>query len=410
MPKNDKRLIQVTPGPTLMHPEVQDAMRRDTQTHLSTDFFDEIRDVQSMLRKLFRTKNRHTGFLSGSGTLGNESGVQNLVHPGDTVVIGDMGWFSQRIKKMVHRRAPTGDMTTELISAGEHHTIEPDMFRDALAKHGKGAVAAAFLPKVETGTGTEIPSDDMREIAHIADEYEVPLVLDAVCALGGSQVETDEWGVGVVSGCSQKGLNASPGLAPITIRNDVMERVVQGKKEGRVPGSEYTDFEDVFKYFHERQYHHTPPTHLVYALRKSLQLLFERANGNFDKFVYAEHRNNQRALEVGMAAIGFENPVPLKKRANVVSVFDVPNGEKSVALQEQLLQVTEAHGEPINGIEVALGKGEHASRQIRIGLLGMWSTRKTVQQVLDGVDQVMGAGNKAVDAADQYYASLGTDE
>jgi alanine-glyoxylate transaminase/serine-glyoxylate transaminase/serine-pyruvate transaminase len=398
-------------------------MRRQTLTHLNHHFLEELREIQELLRKVFTTDNQHTGFLTGSGTLGNEAAVQNFVHPGDRVIVCDMGWFSHRILEMLKRRDPSRNIEVDLLQPPNgRDVVQPDQIEEKL-KQGKDH-AGIFIPKVETSTGAEVPFGTMSEIWRLSKQYNVPLLVDGVCALGGTAMS----GATFVSSCSQKGLSAPAGVAPFTLTDEGMERIQENKKQGKMPGSVYTDLEQVMQYFSNGVYHNTPPIHAVFGLRVALQRLLDRCREqNFDlDYVFGEHRRNQEALNEGLETIGFKNPVHPDERSSVTSVFEVPDDTNAHELRKKLMQVKSVlggmwhrsgqsvqrgegkkvwrylFGRKIGGVEVAAGKRDPA-KEIRVAQLGEWSRQETTFAVLDAFGQVTGAGRKAVDAAEDFY-------
>jgi len=57
-------------------------------------------EEQALLRAVFQTKNTLTFPMSGTGSAGMETAFCNFVEPGDTVVIGCNGYFSERMCEM----------------------------------------------------------------------------------------------------------------------------------------------------------------------------------------------------------------------------------------------------------------------------------------------------------------------
>jgi aspartate aminotransferase-like enzyme len=182
-----------------------------------------------------------------------------------------------------------------------------------------------------------------------------------------------------------------------------MERIQQNKALGRLPGSLYFDLEENMHYWRNGTYHATPGVQGIYALKRALEMTFERAGGDLPK-MFKQHAFNQRALEVGLESIGFVNPVELAKRASVVSVLRTPEGIDAEILRQTLLQVKQVRGQPIAGVEVAAGKRD-PQREIRMALLGLWSNKDTVLDACDAMDQVNGNNRLALTAAEQYFTA-----
>lgn len=345
------------------------------------------------------TENNHTGALTCSGTGGNEAGVMNFVHPGDKVLYVNSGFFSGRMGDMISRRCPKEIIEMD---TGFGQTVDPNCFEETIARYGEAGISAAFVAQIETSAGTEISHLDLVRLGTIATRYRVMLCVDAVCALGGAPISADAWQAAYVSACSQKGVNAPPGTAPFTVSPLAMERIQERRRQGYPPGSLYFDLESNMRYWNEGIYHATPGVQNIYALEKALQMTIDRANGNLPH-MFNQHAINQRALEAGLEEIGFTNPVELAKRASVVSVFEAPRGIDAREVRQQLLRVKQVRGKQIGGVEFAAGKRDPA-REMRVALLGLWSNRETVLDACDAMGQVTGTHDRAVQAAEGYFA------
>jgi len=63
--------------------------------HLDPYFSDLMDDTTELLRSLFRTTNKLTIPISGTGSAGMEAGFCNFLEAGDAVVIGVNGLFNK---------------------------------------------------------------------------------------------------------------------------------------------------------------------------------------------------------------------------------------------------------------------------------------------------------------------------
>ena len=60
------------PGPSDIHPQGLEALARPTVGHLDPFYLRVMDELQSMLKELFRTKNRMTMAISGTGPRGRK--------------------------------------------------------------------------------------------------------------------------------------------------------------------------------------------------------------------------------------------------------------------------------------------------------------------------------------------------
>ena len=91
-----KRLL-MGPGPSEVDPRVYRAMTQPVLGHMDPLFLESLSQLQSMLRSSFRTGNRITLPIAGTGSAGMEAALINFLEPGDeeAVVVG--GVFAGRM-------------------------------------------------------------------------------------------------------------------------------------------------------------------------------------------------------------------------------------------------------------------------------------------------------------------------
>ncbi len=97
------------PGPSEVHPRVLRAMSTPLVGHLDPAFLAVMNEVQDLLRYTFRTENRWTIPVSGTGSAAMEAAFANLIEPGDTVLVPSNGYFGARMESIgaAGRSTPT---------------------------------------------------------------------------------------------------------------------------------------------------------------------------------------------------------------------------------------------------------------------------------------------------------------
>ncbi|MFP4175533.1 MAG: hypothetical protein ACLFSW_07150, partial [Halobacteriales archaeon] len=95
--------VLLGPGPSNVHPRVLGAMNTSIVGHLDPYFVDIMDEVQDLLRYVFRTDNRWTLPVSGTGSASMEAAISNLVEPGDKVLVPTNGYFGARMESMAQR-------------------------------------------------------------------------------------------------------------------------------------------------------------------------------------------------------------------------------------------------------------------------------------------------------------------
>ena len=141
------------PGPSDVHPRVLAALARPTIGHLDPLFLRQLDEVQAALRKLFRTQNRITLPISGTGSAGMEACFANLIEDGDEVVIGVNGVFGTRMAEVATR------LGAKVVCAQAEWgaPIAPESVRDALTRCARPRLIAIIHAETSTGAWQEVP-------------------------------------------------------------------------------------------------------------------------------------------------------------------------------------------------------------------------------------------------------------
>src|SRR6476646_7840319 len=145
-PLNPPERLLMGPGPSNPDPRVLAAMGRNPVGHLDPYFVELMDQTMGALRGVFRTQNHHTLPISATGSAGLEAIMMNLLEPGDSAVVGVVGYFGQRLAEMARRSG--ADVRTIEVGPGE--IIDPAQIAAALEQ--RPAKLVAFV-HVETTTG-----------------------------------------------------------------------------------------------------------------------------------------------------------------------------------------------------------------------------------------------------------------
>lgn len=377
------------PGPSDIHPRVLEALGRPTVGHLDPYYLKIMDELQSMLRDLFRTKNRMTMAISGTGSAGQEAVVANLVEPGEPVLICVNGVFGGRLADMAERAG--GEVIKIERPWGEVFTVAE--VKEALARVKPKVVAIVMA---ETSTGAWQP---IEEIAAAIRDSGAMLILDTVTALGGIPVEIDKWQIDAVYSGTQKCLSCPPGLAPVSFSDRAVEKILKRREKVR---SWYLDVSLIANYWGgDRVYHHTAPINMTYGLHEALRLILEEGL----EASFARHRRNHEALKAGLAAIGIEYATQAGHALPQLNAVRIPAGVDDAAIRKALL-------ERFN-IEIGAGLGAFKGKVWRIGLMGYTSRQNNVLVLLAALEQLLAEhGHRfehgvGVAAANAVYGSGG---
>lgn len=353
------------PGPSPVHPLVARALAAPVLGHLDPAYLAILDETAALLRAAFRTENRVTLALPGTGSSGMEAAMVNLLEPGDTVIVGVAGYFGARMVEVASRQGAN----VVQVDAPWGEAIPAERFAEALQKY-PGARMVAVV-QGETSTGVLQP---VAEIARLARDAGALSVIDAVTSFGGVELPVDGWGIDMVYSCSQKCLGCPPGLSPVTVSDRAMERIATRTQP---VANFYLDLALLAKYWGpERVYHHTSSAPLTYALRVALALLHEEG---LDARV-ARHAGNAAALRAGLSAMGI-TPLVAEGWLPMITTARVPASVDEARVRTRLLAE--------HSMEVGAGLGPLRGQIWRFGLMGHGSSPETVLLLLHALERVL---------------------
>ncbi|MBE3519549.1 MAG: alanine--glyoxylate aminotransferase family protein [Firmicutes bacterium] len=354
------------PGPSNPDPRVLRALSEPTLGHLDPDFVSIMDETTDLLRYVFTTKNRLTIPVSGTGSAGMEAAIVNTLEPGDTAIICVAGVFGERMVDVATRAGAR----VVRVDASWGAPVDPDDVRKAVKLNPQAKVVG--IVHAETSTGVLQPLD---EIARIAHEAGMRLIVDAVTSLGGVKVPVDELGLDFVYSGTQKCLSCPPGLAPVTVNDDTLSFIKNRKTKCQ---SWYLDLSMIERYWgSERFYHHTAPVNMIYALNEALRIIKEEGL----EARWRRHCLNQQALVAGLEAMGLKLVVQPEYRLPSLTTVFLPEGLDDVRARKKLLDEF--------GIEVGGGLGKFKGKVWRIGLMGTNSTKPVVLTLLTAMECVL---------------------
>jgi alanine-glyoxylate transaminase/serine-glyoxylate transaminase/serine-pyruvate transaminase len=360
------------------------AMAAPVISHLDPAMMSMLDDLRAQLASAFRAADGAFSFaISGTGTSGMEAAVANATKPGSRALVVVSGYFGDRLAQMLERYgAKVSRLQVEWGRASD-----PEQLARALQAGGADIVA---MVHGETSTGVVNP---IQEMIGVARKHGALTIVDAVTTLGGVPLMTGEWDVDVCYSCTQKGLGAPSGLAPITFSKRALE--------SRVPSrSFYLDVGLLEDYWVRRKYHHTISAPLIYALHEALVAVEEEGLASR----WDRHRRHHLALVAGLDALGISLLPPHAERLWTLNAVRVPDGVDEPSVRRRLLEEF--------GIEIGAGLGPLAGKIWRVGIMGAGSTLSNTLLFLSVFERVLrasghraGSESSALAAAERVVAS-----
>lgn len=348
------------PGPSNLYPRVRRAMGSGMIGHLDPAFLDLLDETNARLRTVWQTDNTLTFPVSGTGSAGMEAALLNLAGPGSTVVIGVNGVFGGRMCEVAERAGAT----VIRVDFPWGQPVDPDAL---LGAHDSPDLIGVVHAETSTGVRSDIASLGARK-------GDALLLADCVTSLGGIEVAIDEWGIDVAYAGTQKCLGVAPGLAPFTINERALGRLVER------PRTWYLDLGLIAAYVGEsstRAYHHTAPITMIQGLHAGLGAILEEGLDN----VWARHAEVGATLHEGLVERGFELFAAEGHRLPELTTVVVPDGIDEAKVRRRLLEE--------HGIEIGGGLGEYAGQVWRIGLMGHTARQRNVYALFGALDRLL---------------------
>ena len=365
MPRVTERLL-LGPGPSPVARRVMDAMTAPVLSHLDPEMMTILDDIRQRLDTAFQaTEGSLSIAISGTGTSGMEAAVANTVRPGTRAIAVVGGYFGDRLAQMLTRYGAS--VTRVDVEWGR--ACDPARLEVALHE---GADLVTMV-HAETSTGVLNP---VSEMCAVASARGAMTIVDAVTSLGAHPVDARAWGADVVYSCTQKGLGAPSGLAPITFSKRARDSRV--KTEATGSRSFYFDLALLEDYWLNRKYHHTISAPLVYALREALVAVADEGLAAR----WERHRSNHLALAARLETLGLRLLPPAGERLWSLNAVSVPDRIDDARIRTRLLDEY--------NIEIGAGLGPLAGKIWRVGLMGSGSTRENVERLTGALETLLG--------------------
>lgn len=313
------------------------------------------------LRKLFVTDGAVYPLI-GSGSTGLDAAVGSMLAPGQRLALVKNGYFGEHLQMI----AAANGIEVLAIEEPWGRAARPEAVCAAL--DAAAPVHALALVHAETSTGALNP---VRAIAALAKQRGLPVIVDAVTALAGTELRVDDWGIDVCVAASQKALAAPAGFGLVAVAPSgwaYMDSHPVG------PRGWYQDLRTWRRIAAQSPDHHPQPATMSNGLLAAVALQLRRIQAmGLDAYI-ERHARAARRFRAGAAAAGIELLVPEAEATPQVSAVVIPAGVSAEAVQAALLEQY--------GLFVGLGIGELRGRILRIGHMGKAASDEYVDAAL----------------------------
>jgi alanine-glyoxylate transaminase/serine-glyoxylate transaminase/serine-pyruvate transaminase len=340
------------PGPTTVPDEVLRAMHRPAVDIYSGGLIDVTMSLLEDLKRVFRTSG-YTYIYAANGHGAWEAALCNVLSRGDKILVLESGRFALGWGEMAQKLG----VKVEVLQGDWRRAVRPDQVEERLRADKGHEIKAILVVQVDTASGVvnDIPaiSKAIRAASHPA-----LFMVDAVASLGTMPFEMDAWGIDVAVSGSQKGLMTPPGLGLVAASERAF--ALHGTANLNTP---YWDWGFREGEEHYQKYCGTPPEHLIFALRRALDMLFEEG---FEA-AFERHRLLAEAVRRAVAvwsegeALAFNITEP-KERANSVTTVLWQRGDSPQPLIDYAREKC--------GVILGVGLGPLSGKAFRIAHMG----------------------------------------
>jgi alanine-glyoxylate transaminase / serine-glyoxylate transaminase / serine-pyruvate transaminase len=340
------------PGPTNIPDEVLNAMHRPAIEIYSGDLLGVTERLLNDLRTVFRTAGR-TYIYAANGHGAWEAAISNVLSKDDKVLVLESGRFAVGWGEM----AGIQGCDFEILKSTPRRAVDPAAVEARLREDTAKEIKSIMVVQIDTASGIVNDIAAIRKAIDAAD-HPALFMVDGMASIGCMQFEMDAWGIDVAIVGSQKGLMSPPGLGLVAAG----PKAVEAHKTAGLR-THYWDWTAREGSVHYEKYCGTPPEHLLFALVKSMDMLFEEGLEN----AWERHGLLAGAVHSAVAVWGREGAMelniqePSERAASVSPVLLADNVDPAELLKWCSEQC---------GVVVGSGIGDMGHNAIRIAHMG----------------------------------------
>ncbi len=339
------------PGPTNVPEVVLQAMHRPAVDIYADELLETTYGCLDDLKAVFRTEgSTYIYIANGHGAW--EAALTNTLSRGDRVLVLDSGRFA---RGWGEQGAMLG-LEIEILPGDWRRAVDPAAVEARLKSDAAHDIKAILVVQIDTASGVV---NDIPAIRSAIDAARHPalFMVDGIASIGCMRFEMDRWGVDVAVTCSQKGLMMTPGLSFVAAGERAL--AAHGTADLRTAYWDWTARDMAESY---RKFCGTAPAHMLFGLRRALELLFEEGLEN----AWARHVGLASAVQAAVeawargGALVF-NILERSERSAAVTTILTPGFDP-----QQLREFARDH----LGVVLGSGIGELTGKAFRIAHMG----------------------------------------
>lgn len=348
-----------TVGPVACRPEILDEMDKQMFSHRSEEYRKLQRETISRLQDFLETEERVFLFpSSGSGVM--ESTTRNCVE--DEMLCCVNGAFGKRYVEV----AESNGLEVETLETKLGKPTTPEELDEKLSSNPE--VEAVSITINETSLGLLNP---LPELSEVVKDHDKLLFVDAVSAMGGTDIRVDDWNIDICFASSQKCFGVPPGLAVGSVSEEALKKSADMDEKGW-----YFDLK-LYEEYDDRKSgtQMTPPIPQILALNKRLEIIEEEGKEkHFERYEERNSRIKDGVRELGLSLFpeeGYESPT--------VSCVNAPEDMTGFEVYKGMRE---------KGFELAKGYGDLEEATFRIGNMGH-VPMENIEEMLDALGEVL---------------------
>lgn len=357
------------PGPVDMEDDILQTLGSQAIPHYGPGWAAIYQRAVAGLKTIFGTDGAVYPIV-GSGSAGLDAGIGSLFNPGKRILVVRNGYFGDRLKDI----ALAHGLEVVSVEAPWGQAVRIEAVQEAMDQHDR--LDGIAVVHAETSTGVLNP---VAAIAALAHARGIPIMVDAITALGGTELKVDDWGIDVCVGASQKALAAPAGLAPVAVSKKGWA-YMDANPIG--PGSWYLNLRTWRSYAENSPDYHphpvTVPTGTLQALELRVGQIVEMG---VDAYI-ARHAAAARRFRAGLVELDLRPFVNEAEATPQVTSVELPS---DADVKQVLAGLRDRHGLLATG-----GIGVLSDRILRIGHMGKGASDAYVDAALAALAEVLG--------------------
>ncbi len=306
---NTDRKCLFTPGPLNTSLEIREAMLEDmgSREHDFIQIIDSVRQNLLEVSGLDPEGPFTVVPMQGSGTFSIEAAIGTFAAPNRKMLVLVNGAYGRRMFDIAQRLG----IEVDSLEFEETEAICPQRVVDYLAINP--SVTLVVTVHCETTTGIMNP---LEKIGSAVAQAGRKFMVDAMSSFGGIEIDFDSCHIDCLVSSANKCLEGVPGLGFVIAKKSLLAAASnQSRSLSLDLHAQWQGLEN------SGQFRFTPPTHVILALKKALDVLKDEGGV---KARSKRYKKNHQALMEGMTRLGFKAVIEETLQSPIITTFHEP--------------------------------------------------------------------------------------